>query len=469
MTRKTKIVATLGPVSESKTQIRALVQAGMNIARLNFSHGSEPEFKDIVHNLRAVEKEMGRTILTLQDLQGPKIRLGKLSEAGVPVKKGDHVTFCVKGNVKNTLPLPYPPLIKGVKAGHRLFIEDGLIRTKILFVKENCIGVEVLNSGILKSHKGVNIPDSQIPREQTLTEKDKKDLKFGVQTLKVDAVALSFVEEAQDIIHVRTRIQKMSRRPVFIVAKIERPKALINLEAIIEAADGIMVARGDLGVEIPAEQVPLEQKRIIRLCREQGKPVIVATQILDSMIEHPIPTRAETSDAATAIFEQTDAFMLSNETAVGQYSVQAVQTLARIAETIEAAMVNQGVFLNPQPQFSSMRGGIEERHLPREAYELADEIHARALVIATEEGYTARAIVRYRPKTPLLVVTSIASTARWMHFFWGVEKVMLFKRALRSEEVIQQLRAKKILKKDDRVVFVRLKKNGTLRGEIGVF
>lgn len=469
MTRKTKIVATLGPVSESKTQIRALVEAGMNIARLNFSHGSEPEFKRIVQNLRAVENETGKTILTLQDLQGPKIRLGELPEAGIPVKKGDRVTFCAKGKVKGALPLPYPPLIQGVKPGHRLLIEDGLIRTKIVFVKGVCVGVEVLNSGVLKSHKGVNIPDSKLPRELALTDKDRKDLKFGIQSLKVDAVAISFVEDAKDITELRTRIQALTKRPVFIVAKIERPKALVNLEAIVAATDGVMVARGDLGVEIPAEQVPLEQKRIIRLCREQGKPVIVATQILDSMIDHPIPTRAETSDAATAIFEQTDAFMLSNETAVGQYPMQAVETLARIAETIEAAMVNQGVFLNPQPQFSSMGGGIEERHLPREAYELADEIHARALVIATEEGYTARAIVRYRPKTPLLVVTSVASTARSMHFFWGVERVVLLKRSLRAEEVIQQLRAEKILKKEDRVVFVRLKKSGPMRGEIGVF
>lgn len=467
MNHKTKIVATLGPSSEEKSEIETLAKAGMNIARLNFSHGTYDQFKKIVKNIRSVEAKRGKTenpILILQDLQGPKIRIGKVPSEGIKVKQGETLLFDVKAknytthpSKKSPIPLPFAPLAKLLKPGHRLFIEDGLIRTQIVSIKGSIVSVKVLTGGLIKSHKGVNIPDSKRPDSLTLTPKDQKDLEFGVKVLKVDAVALSFVEDAKDIVEIRKRIQKMNTKPIFLIAKIERPKALENLEAILKVADGLMVARGDLGVEIPAEQVPLEQKRIIQACRNAGKPVIVATQILQSMVENPIATRAEISDAATAIFEQTDAYMLSNETATGLYPTKAVQTLTRVAETTEKAMEeNKGLFPS-MGRLGDMNGSIEDDQMSREAYELAEEVKADALIIATEEGYTARAIVRYRPKTPLIVVSNNADTLRQLHFYWGVRKTVLIKGPLRAEEVRDKLKSKH-LKGLKRIVFVRLGK-----------
>jgi len=336
MKRHTKIIATLGPSSEDKATLKILMKAGMNVARLNCSHGSYEQFTAMVKKLRELEKETGKTVLTLLDLQGPKIRLGEIPPEGIPVKRGKTVIFSTKNKpAKGTIPLPYPPLIQVLKPKQALLIEDGMIRTQILSIKGKTIRAKVLVGGILKRHKGVNIPDSKLPGSATLSKKDRADLEFGVKKLKVDAVALSFVETAQDLLRVRKLIQKWTKRPILLVAKIERPNALVNLEAIADACDGLMVARGDLGIET---RVPLEQRRIIAAGRSRGKPVIVATQMLQSMVDSPLPTRAETSDVATAIFEQADAIMLSNESAVGKYPVEAVATLARIADAIEAGM-----------------------------------------------------------------------------------------------------------------------------------
>ncbi len=463
MKHKTKILATLGPSSEEKSEIEALAEAGMNIARLNFSHGSYEQFKKIVENIREVEQKRDaekNPILILQDLQGPKIRIGKLPESGVLVKKGQEITLDLglKKMSGEIIPLPFPTLAKELKVGDRLLIEDGLIRTQILAIKGKKILAKVISGGWIKSHKGVNFPDTQRGKLNPLTPKDKKDLAFGVKELKVDAVAISFVEEAEDIIRIRTRIQKMQSKAVFLIAKIERPKALLNLEKILAVADGLMIARGDLGVEIPAEQVPLEQKRIIQVCRNAGKPVIVATQILQSMTENPIATRAEISDAATAIFEQTDAYMLSNETATGQYPTKAVQTLARVANVTEKAMEKTDGFLKSPYPLGDMNGSSEDHHMAREAYELSQEIKADALVIATEEGYTAQAIIRYRPKTPLIIVSNKASTLRFLHFYWGVEKTIKIKGRLELENIENELKKNPALKGLKRVIFIHLGK-----------
>lgn len=452
--RHTKIVATLGPATEEKSDIKALVEAGMNIARLNFSHGTYDQFKKIVQNVRAVEKETGKCIVLMQDLQGPKIRLGKLPDTGLLVKKGETVTFSMTGKEKGTIPLPYAALPKVVRPGHALLIEDGLIRTKIVSIRGALVKAKIVVGGVLKSHKGVNIPDSKLPSTEALNSKDKADLAFGVKTLGVDAVAISFVESAEDIERVRKAVQGHTKRPVMLIAKVERPKALLNINEIIAAADGIMVARGDLGIEIEAERVPVEQKRILALCRQEGKPVIIATQILQSMVENPIATRAEVSDAATAIFDHADAFMLSNETAVGKYPNKAVQTLARVAELTEKAIF-QNVELFPVPP-SLNPNQFEDETVALNACVLADEIDAAAIVVLTKHGYTARCVLKHRPKNPVLVVTSSEHLARQLHFLWGVHHVYHHTGPFRTDEIIDELKKQKALKKGQQIVSIKL-------------
>lgn len=343
MKRHTKIIATLGPASENKSTLKALVKAGMNVARLNCSHGNQDQFKTMVERLQEIEKETGKNILILLDLQGPKIRLGAIPPEGIAVERDQILKFWTGKNVKKIrkdvlIPIPYPSLLELMKPEQKLLIEDGLIRTKILFIKNGTIHAQVEVGGLLKRNKGVNIPDSTLPSSETLSKKDRADLHFGIKVLKVDAVALSFVEKPEDLIRLRSLIKRWTKKPVFLIAKIERPKALTKLREIAIASDALMVARGDLGIETPAEQVPLEQRRIVALARELNKPVIVATQVLESMVKNPLPTRAEMSDAATAIFEQADAIMLSEETAMGKYPVEAVRTLAKVATVTERAM-----------------------------------------------------------------------------------------------------------------------------------
>lgn len=456
MTRRTKIVATLGPSSEEKSEIRRLVESGLDIARLNFSHGTYPQFKKIVKNVRCVEKEMKRTVLLLQDLQGPKLRLGEIPGGSLEVKKGNTITFCtrLKECGKGEISLPHPVLSSVLKPGHSLLIEDGLIRTKILSVKGDKIRAKIIIGGILKSHKGVNIPSSRLPAAEALNLKDKKDLYFGVKKLRVDAVAVSFVEDAEDVLRVRKEIEKMTRRRVWIIAKIERPRALENLQRILEVSDGLMVARGDLGIEIPAELVPIEQKRILALARTVGKPVIVATQILQSMVENPIATRAEISDAANAIFEHADAFMLSNETAVGKYPDKAVRTLAKVAEAAEAAIF-QNAELFPIA-LSNRPHQQEDETLALSACMVADQVDADALLVLTRHGFTVGAIAKHRPKNRIMVVTDSPDTQRLLHFYWGVHSTFLMKSPLRSEESMLALKKSGHLKEGKRVVSLKL-------------
>lgn len=457
MKRHTKIVATLGPASDSKSEIENLVDAGLNIARLNFSHGSYESFKKIVQNIRLVEKQKGKTICILQDLQGPKIRIGLLPQEGIKIAKGDTINFRVNQDtyIKNkTIPLPYLGLNKIVKKGQNLLIEDGLIRTKILSTGENTIKTKVIIGGILKSHKGVNLPDSALPASKSLTKKDKKDLNFGIKTLKVDAVAISFVETKEDVIRIKRQISNWTKRNVLIISKIERPKALQNLTDIIKESDGIMIARGDLGIEIPAERVPIEQKRIIRLCRDYGKPVIVATQILQSMIENPLPTRAEISDASTAIFEQTDAYMLSNETAVGKYPSKAVKTLAKVAETVETTITDDERYAHFPVNREMER--LSDYSISMQAGMLAEQMQADAIVVVTKHGFTANSIVRFRPKTKIIAVTNSSEIKRLLGFSWGIEEIVVTTQKLRSEEIKELLKEKGIVKEGQIIIFVSL-------------
>ncbi|MBU0981296.1 pyruvate kinase [Patescibacteria group bacterium] len=451
--KRTKIIATLGPATEKKETLLKMVDAGMNIARLNFSHGSYDEFKNIVQTLRLVEAESGHLISIMQDLQGPKIRLGEIPEEKMLVSRGDIITFCTKKGVKGTVHVPYSALPKVVKRGQRLLIEDGLIRTKILSTSGDKVRAKVVSGGYLKSHKGINIPETRLPASAALTVKDRKDLKFGVQTLKVDAIAVSFVESAEDIIRVRKEIAKYTSRRIHIVAKIERAEALKNLEQIIDVTDGVMVARGDLGIETKAEKVPIAQRKMIALARVKGKPVIVATQILQSMVSSPIATRAEVSDAATAIFELADAFMLSNETAVGQYPVQAVKTLARVAKATEAE-----IFRNQElaPTATTIPSMQEDGAIALNACVLAENLDARAIVVMTESGFTAAQVLKNRPKIPVIAITKDEFIAHKLNFLWGIEKIIVKKGAYRSEDMKNQLKKDGTLKPGEKVIFVKL-------------
>jgi pyruvate kinase len=464
MKRRSKIIATLGPATEELYMIEKLIQAGLNIARLNFSHGSYEQSAKIVKNIRKVEKKTGKTIGILQDLQGPKIRLGLLPEEGIPVKKGQNLHFSnhkksatqESGTEKNPIPIPYEPLKRVLKKGQRLLIEDGMIAAKVLSVKKGIVKVKIQNAGLLKSRKGVNLPDSTLPASASLTAKDKKDLKFGLTKLKVDAVAISFVEDKNDILRVRKEIAKHTKKKILIIAKIERKNALINIQEIIDVSDGIMVARGDLGIETEAERVPVEQKRILALARQAGKPVIIATQVLQSMIENPIPTRAEISDAANAIFDHADAVMLSNESAIGKYPVKAVQTLAKVASRTEEVMFETRELFPVKSIHSPSH--LEDEALSLNACYLAEKVDADAIVIRTNEGYTAQTVLKHRPKSEVIVLTNNKQTARQLHFWWGTHTVHLVKGSMRSEESIQELKKAKIIKKGSELVLVKLTK-----------
>lgn len=328
---RTEIIATLGPSTMETPVIQKMIEAGLDVARLNFSHGDHAQLKSIAANAKAAGIP-----LIMQDLQGPKIRLGKLPQP-IEVQSGETLTF-TSNEADEGIHVPYPALPQLVQPGHRILINDGLVQCEVTSCTENSVSVKVLQGGTLSSNKGLNIPDSKLPSEAKLSAKDLKDLAFGVQELEVDVVALSFVESAEDITHLREEIKKLTDREVKICAKIERPQALDNLDAIIQESDWVMVARGDLGIEIAPERVPVVQRQIIEKCQAAGKYVIIATQILQSMVENPLPTRAEISDAATAVFEHANAVMLSNETAVGKFPVEAVSMLEKVAQNCESAL-----------------------------------------------------------------------------------------------------------------------------------
>lgn len=320
--RQTQIIATLGPSTEDPKVLRALIDSGMNIARLNFSHGNTEQFKTLTKNVR----EMAAQILVMQDLSGPKIRLDHFKET-VRVELGEEIA----------VPTNYP-LHEIVELGHRVLINDGYVAGEVSKIEDEKVWIKITDDGEFEGEDGVNLPDSQLPAHQKLSAKDLADLKFGIEELGVDVVALSFVETAEDIQNLRTEISKLTDREIKICAKIERPKALENLDEIIEASDWLMVARGDLGIEINPERVPVEQKRIIDSNKAAGKFVIVATQMLQSMVNNPLPTRAEVSDVARAVYEGANAVMLSNESASGKFPVEAVKMMDKIALNVEASL-----------------------------------------------------------------------------------------------------------------------------------
>ncbi|GMK46940.1 MULTISPECIES: pyruvate kinase [Paenibacillus] len=418
--RKAKIVCTIGPSSESLENTKKLIKAGMNVARLNFSHGDFEEHGNRIKNIGIANKELGTNVAILLDTKGPEIRLGKLKEEPIELVAGERVALTTEeilGDI-NRVPITYDNLPNDVSVGSTILIDDGLIGLTVEEVQGTEIICRINNSGQIKSKKGVNVPGVAISLPG-ITEKDANDIIFGIE-MGIDFVAASFVRKASDVLEIRELLERHNASHIQIISKIENQQGVDNLDEILEVSDGLMVARGDLGVEIPAEEVPLVQKTMIEKCNRAGKPVITATQMLDSMQRNPRPTRAEASDVANAIFDGTDAIMLSGETAAGKYPVEAVTTMSRIAERAEAALEYREIFTK---QANAQQTSVTEAISQAVAVSALD-LNAAAIVTSTQSGFTARMVSKYRPKAPIIAVTNDEKVMRRLALIWGVKPVL---------------------------------------------
>ena len=425
MNRSTKIVATLGPASSTPESIQALVDAGVNVFRFNMSHGSHAEHQARYLTVRQIEAASKRSIGVLMDLQGPKIRIGVVPGGPRLLMVGHEIVFSssLVGLEPNAIPFPHPEILAELELGHILLVDDGKLKLEVTRTAPGTVTLLVQVGGMLSDRKGVNLPSTALPMS-VLTPKDREDLAFGL-ALGLDWVALSFVQSAADIEELRTLVGNR----VGILAKIEKPQAIEHLEAIVKASDALMVARGDLGVELPAEEVPGLQRRIIAVCRRLGRPVVVATQMLESMIQAPTPTRAEVSDVATAVYQGADAVMLSAETAAGSYPVQSVQIMARVLVQAEKDM--NAARLSPQPPLSTLPLPTSDELPNARADVIGIALRAMcaaqrlaAAVTYTSSGASALCVARERPATALLALTPSAATARRLCLVWGVQPLL---------------------------------------------
>ena len=417
---RTKIVCTIGPASSSPILLERLIRAGMSVARLNFSHGTQAEHGKVILDIRRLAKQLDRPIAILQDLAGPKIRIGPLKEGAVLLKSQAIFTLTrrdVPGD-EQEVSITYPDLPAEVKPGDTLLLNDGSLELKVLEATRDDIRCRVIVGGILSSHKGINLPTSSI-KAPSLTEKDREDLAFGIQQ-GVDYVALSFVRSSRDVLEARRFIQQFGMT-IPMIAKIEKHEALNNIDEIIQVVDGVMVARGDLGVETPLEKVPLVQKMLIKKSNQAGKPVITATQMLRSMVDSPRPTRAEVTDVANAILDGTDAVMLSEETASGNYPIQAVEMMVKIAEDAESGLpLEMRTRRSEEPGIKPLPEAVG-----RAACHLAEDIEAAAIITCTQSGSTARLVAKYRPRQPILAPTPVEKTYRQLALVWGVKPILI--------------------------------------------
>jgi pyruvate kinase len=415
--RKAKIVATVGPASTDSATLEAMFRAGADVFRLNFSHGTHDDHKKRFDILRALERSLNRPIGILLDLQGPKLRIGTFAEGKVMLEAGASFRLDLDRDQPGDgtrIALPHPEIFAALEPGARLLLDDGRIELRVDRFSHEHADTTVINGGVLSDRKGVNVPGVVLPLS-AMTEKDRADLAFGL-SLGVDWVALSFVQRAEDIHEIREIVQGRAG----IVAKLEKPAAIGQLEAIVEAADAIMVARGDLGVEMPAEQVPAIQKRIVRVCRRLGKPVIVATQMLESMVGAPVPTRAEASDVATAIYDGVDAVMLSAESASGKYPLEAVTMMHNIIVQTEA---DPHYFESMEASQSPARAEIADA-IGLAMRSVAHLLDVAATVAYTSSGYSALRLARERPRAPIIGMTPRLATARSLALVWGVHAVL---------------------------------------------
>ena len=420
MDRRTKIVSTLGPASSDMQTISGLIEAGVNVFRMNFSHGTHEEHRQRIIYAREAARNLGVDIAILQDLQGPKIRVGEVENGAVLLHKGSQLVLT---NEEMTEPgsdrvyVSYPTLPEDVELGGRILLDDGLLELKVLDTTQHDVITEVVVAGPLRSRKGVNLPHlrASVP---ALTQKDIADLEFGI-SIGVDIIALSFVRDETDVTDLVQRIRN-SGKQISVIAKIEKPEAVRKIDQILDQADGIMVARGDLGIEMPMEMVPGTQKRIITKCRQAAKPVITATQMLESMIENPRPTRAEASDVANAVLDGSDALMLSGETAVGKHPVRVVQAMDSIIREAERHDMHPSLGAKSEWLDESITDSISYM-----ANELAEQVDAKAIACLTSSGRTARSIARHRPRTPIYAFTNHEKVVQQLALTWGTKAVAI--------------------------------------------
>ena len=453
--KQTKIVCTLGPSSHTYERLIELVDAGMNVCRLNFSHGTHDDHAELIKLIRKVSKVKGVPLAILQDLQGPKIRVGVLPDAGITLVKGEEVIFTSgKAKPPAKIPVTYPNLHKDVKPGQEILLDDGLLSVEVLRVRGEDVSCRVKQGGLLTSHKGMNLPQTKTSIS-AISEKDRDDLRFGVEQ-GVDWVALSFVRAAEDLRELRRLISRFEREtgvvvdaPLKIIAKIEKPEAVEVMDEIIAETDGIMVARGDLGIEIPAAKVPMVQKRLIQACLEAGKPVIVATQMLDSMIHHPRATRAEISDIANAVLDETDATMLSGETASGEFPVEAVKAMSSTIVEVEHSLGDG------QEAHLHITSSTQEAMTNITAL-LARARGAKAIMVATQTGRAAYLVSRERPHIPVFAATPSERVVRQLALSRGVIPLHLPARTMADllKKGFAAMRETGQVKKGDEVIIV---------------
>lgn len=419
--KKTKIVCTIGPASESEETLEQLIEAGMNVARLNFSHGDHDEHLARIERIRKISKKVGKPVGIMLDTKGPEIRTHKMAEEVINLTKGSEVRISMKEvlGTSEKFSVTYDGLINDVEVGMPILLDDGLVELQVteLDTENQEIVTKAMNTGVLKNNKGVNVPGASL-NLPGLTEKDRSDIEFGIKN-GINFIAASFVRRTSDVLEIKDILEKNDALHIQIIPKIENQEGVNNLDEIIAVADGLMVARGDLGVEIPVEEVPIVQKDMINKCRRAGKPVITATQMLDSMQQNPRPTRAEASDVANAIFDGTDAIMLSGETAAGDYPVEAVRTMSNIAVRTEVSLMDQDAY--------SLKAYDQEdttEAIGQAVGHTAKNLNIQTIVAATESGHTARMISKYRPKADIVAMTFSEETAYALTLKWGVVPIV---------------------------------------------
>lgn len=454
--KHTKIVATLGPSSNDEDTIRQLIQAGMDVARINFSHGTHETHGEVIDLVRRISEEENTTVAVLCDIQGPKIRIGKVADEPLQLTSGDKITLTLDDvpGENNIISLPHPEFVQDISTGTTLLLDDGNLQFLVKETTARSLHCEVVIGGPLKSRKGTSAPDAKLTLS-AITEKDKKDIEFALSK-NCDYIAMSFVRTADDIRQLRWMMNFFGSDAA-IIAKIEMKEALENIEAIIEVCEGIMVARGDLGVETPAEKVPYEQKRIIQLCNRAGKPVITATQMLESMTKNPRPTRAEASDVYNAIIDGTDAVMLSAESASGQFPVRAVEVMANIARTAEEHIWdNRTLVTKFDVSISEGSDGISNV-IGEATFHISEALKPAAIITTTLSGYTTRRVAKERPQTPILCMTPNVKTYHRMALVWGVLPLLVPEFNTIDEMIAVTIRAaheRNLLKLGDVVVII---------------
>jgi pyruvate kinase len=447
---KTKIVATIGPATSSYKKLKKIIRAGVDVCRLNFSHGTHEDHVEVIKNIRLINEELNSNVCILQDLQGPKLRIGEIEE-NVVLKSDDVITVTTEPCVgtREKFSVSYINLTRDLKKGEKILIDDGKIVLEVLRkLNETDLSAKVIYGGPISSNKGFNLPESKLS-VPSITEKDLADLQFGLEN-DVEWIALSFVRKPEDIIFLKGIIERRMKSSK-VIAKIEKPQAVKNIEKIIEVSDGIMVARGDLGVELPVEEVPLIQKDIVKKCNEMSKPVIIATQMMESMIESSMPTRAEVNDAANAVLDGADAVMLSGETSVGKYPVKVIEYMEKIIRDVEK---DERVYYKGKKPDESSKTFLSDE-ICFTAVRMSDHIGAKAIIGMTKSGYTGYKVASFRPKADIYIFTDHLPLLNTMNLVWGVRGFFYDKFSSTDEtfnDVMSILQQNKVIKKNDRII-----------------